>query len=74
MQQGNVGSMKKKDVERELGWISTQMPVVHVVQRDVKARIADTPLIFVNFFCKLRMLKKLHILIFHHEKYYGKVV
>ena len=48
MQQGNVGSVKKKDVEGELGRISTQMPVVHVVERNVKARIADTPLILVN--------------------------
>ena len=49
MQQGNVGSVKKKDVEGELGRIGAQMPVVHVVQRNVKARIADTPLILVNF-------------------------
>ena len=35
MQQGNVGSVKKKDVEGELGRISAQMPVVHVVQRNV---------------------------------------
>ena len=49
MQQGNVGSVKKKDVEGELGRISAQMPVVHVVQRNVKARIADTPLILLNF-------------------------
>ena len=27
-----------------------KMPVVHVVQRNVKERIADTPLILVNFF------------------------
>ena len=42
MQQGNVGSVKKKDVEGELGRIGAQMPVVHVVQRNVKARIAGT--------------------------------
>ena len=42
MQQGNVGSVTK-DVEGKLGWISAQIPVVHVVQRN-KARIADTPL------------------------------
>ena len=29
----NVGSVKKKDVEGELGRISEQMLVVHVVQR-----------------------------------------
>ena len=50
MQQGNVGNVKKKDAEGELGRISAQMSVVHVVQRNVKARIADTPLILVNFF------------------------
>ena len=49
MQQGNVGSMEKNDVEGELERISAQMPVVHVVQRNVKARIADTPLILLNF-------------------------
>ena len=49
MQQGNVGSVKKKYVEGELGRISPQMPVVHVVQRNVKARIADTLLILLNF-------------------------
>jgi len=46
-QQGNVGSVKKKDVEGELGRISTQTPVVHVVQRNVKERITDT---VVDFF------------------------
>ena len=45
----NVGSVKKKDVEGELGRISEQTLVVHVVQRNVKARTADTPLILVNF-------------------------
>ena len=49
MQQRNVGSVRKKDVEGELGRISAQMPVVHVVQRNVKARIADIPLILLNF-------------------------
>ena len=49
MQQGNVGNVKKKDVDGELGRFSAQMPVVHVVQRNVKARIADTPLIPLNF-------------------------
>ena len=39
MQQGNIGSVKKKDVEGQLGWISAQMPLVHVVQRNVKKRI-----------------------------------
>ena len=50
MQQGNVGSVKKKDVEGvELGRISAQMPVLHVVERNVKARIADPSLILLNF-------------------------
>ena len=51
MQQGNVGSVKKKDVGGELGRISAQfeIPVVHVVQRNVKARIVDIPLILLNF-------------------------
>ena len=49
MQQGNVGSVKKKDVEGELGRIGAQMPVVYVVQRNVKARIVDIPLILLNF-------------------------
>ena len=67
MQQGNVGSVKKKDVEGELGRISAQMPVVHVVQRNVKARIADTPLILLNL-----MLKNQCSFVFHCQKYYGK--
>jgi len=50
VQQGNVGSVKKKGVEGDLRRISAQMPVVHVVQRNVKERKADTPLILVNFF------------------------
>ena len=50
MQQGNVGIVKKKDIEGELGRISSQMPVVHLVQRNVKERTADTPLILVNLF------------------------
>ena len=50
MQQGNVGIVKKKDMGGELGKISSQMPVIHVVQRNVKERTADTPLILVNFF------------------------
>ena len=50
MQQGNVGIAKMKDVDGELGRISSQMPVVHLVQRNVKERTADTPLILVNFF------------------------
>ena len=41
----NVGSVKKKDVEGELGWSSAQMLLVYVVQRNVKERIADSPLI-----------------------------
>ena len=41
---------KKEDLEGELGRISSQMPVVHLVQRNVKERTADTPLILVNFF------------------------
>ena len=49
MQQGNV-EIVKKDVEKELGRMSPQMPVVHVVQSNLKERIADTPLILVNFF------------------------
>ena len=49
MQQGNVGSVKKNDVEGELETISAQMPVVRVVQRNVKVRIADTLLILLNF-------------------------
>ena len=49
MQQGNVGSVKKNDVEGESETISAQMPVVHVVQRNVKVRIADTLLILLNF-------------------------
>ena len=32
MQQGNVGIVKK-DVEKELGRLSPQMPVVHVVRK-----------------------------------------
>ena len=47
MQQGNVGIVKKKDREGELGRIRSQMPVV---QRNVKERTADTSLILVNFF------------------------
>ena len=31
MQQGSVGIVKKKDMEGELGRISSQIPVVHVV-------------------------------------------
>jgi hypothetical protein len=50
MQQRNAGSVKKKDVEGELGGISAKMPVVHVVQRNENERIIDTPLILVNFF------------------------
>ena len=50
MQQGNVGIAKMKDVDGELGRISSQMPVVHLVQRNVKERTADTPLILVYFF------------------------
>ena len=50
MQQRNVGSVKKKDVEGELGRISAKMPVVHIVQRNVKERIVDTPLIPMDFF------------------------
>ena len=46
----NVGIVRKKDVEGELERISERMPVVHVAQRNVKERIADTPLIPVNFF------------------------
>ena len=49
MQQGNVGSVKKKDVEGESGRISAQIPVVHAVQRNVKARIAVPSLILLNF-------------------------
>ena len=41
--------MKKKDVEGESGRISAQIPVVHVVQRNVKARIAAPSLILLNF-------------------------
>ena len=50
MQQENVGSVKKKDVEGELGCISAQMLLVYVVSKNVKERIADSPLILVNFF------------------------
>ena len=50
MKQGNVGNVKKKDVEGELGWINPQMPLAHVIQRNVKETIADTPLSLVNFF------------------------
>ena len=50
MQQGNVGIVKKKDREGELGRIRSQIPVVPVVQRNVKERTADTSLILVNFF------------------------
>ena len=74
MQQGNVGNVKKKGAEGELGMICVQMPVVHVVQRNIKARIADTPLILVNFFLRAQNAKNLHILIIHHQKYDGKVV
>jgi len=74
VQQRNVGSLKKKDVEGELRRISAQMPVVHVVQRNVNKRIADIPLILVNFFSGLGMLTNLHSFIFHHQKYYVKVV
>jgi len=42
--------MKNKDVEGELGRNSAQMPVVHVVQRNLRERIEGTPLILVNFF------------------------
>jgi len=48
MQQGNVGSVKKKDVGEDLRRISAQMPVVHLVQRNVKERTADTPLILLD--------------------------
>ena len=51
--------MKKKDAEGELGMICAQMPVVHVVQRNIKARIADTPLILVNFFLRAQNAKNL---------------
>ena len=44
MKQGNVGNVKKKDVEGEVGWINAQMPLVHVIQRNVKETIADNPL------------------------------
>ena len=50
MHQENVGSAKKKDVEGELGKISAQMAVVHMVQMNVKERIADIPLTLVNLF------------------------
>ena len=50
MQQGNVGIMKKKNMEVELGRIRSQMPVVPVVQRNVKERTEDTSLILVNLF------------------------
>ena len=52
--------------------ISAQMPVVHVVQRNVKERTADTPLILVNFFWGLRMLTNLHSFIFHHQWYFSE--
>ena len=45
-----VGSVKKKDVVGELGKINAHISVFHVVQMNVKERIADTPLILVNFF------------------------
>ena len=57
MQQGNVGIVKK-DVEKELGRMCPQMPVVHVVQSNLKERIADTPLILVNFFLSTQNDKK----------------
>jgi hypothetical protein len=38
VQQGDVGSVKKKDVKGELGRISAKMLVVHVVQRNVKEK------------------------------------
>ena len=66
--------MKKKNAEGELGMICAQMSVLHVVQRNIKARIADTPLILVNFFLRAQNAKNLHILITHHQKYDGKVV
>ena len=50
MQQGNVGIVKKKDMEGELGRIRSQIPVVHMVQMNVKERSTDTPHILVNFF------------------------
>ena len=50
MQQGNVGNVKKKDAEGELGMICAQIPVVQVVRRNIKARIADTPLNLMDFF------------------------
>ena len=59
MQQENVGSVRKKDVEGELRWICAQMPLVYVVSRNVKERIADTPLVLVSFY---------------HQEYYGKMV
>ena len=74
MQQGNVGSVKKEDMEGELGSIRSQMPVVPVVQRNVKERTADTSLILVNIFWGLRMIKNLHSFIFHLQMYYRKVV
>ena len=50
MQLGNVGIVEKKDKEGESESISSQMPVVHVVQRNVKERTADILLILVNSF------------------------
>ena len=59
-----LGLWKKEDMEGEF-----QMPVVHLVQRNVKERTADTPLILVNFFWGLRIIINLHSFIFHHQKY-----
>ena len=58
MQQGIVGIVKKKDMEGELGRISSQIPVVHVVRRNVKEGTVDTPLILVNFFLRAQNDKK----------------
>ena len=59
MQQGNVGSMKKKKMEGELGRISAQMPVV---QNNVKEKIADTSYPY-EFFFRAQNAKKMQIVL-----------
>jgi len=49
VQQGNVRSVKKKDVGGDLRRISAQMPVVHVVQRNVKERTAPLLSLWISF-------------------------
>ena len=56
MLQRNAGSVRLKDVQEESEKMCAKMPVLHVIQKNVKGKIADTLLIPVKCFLRLRML------------------